>query len=345
MEYSEAPPKARPRWRLALGVLLNVGILVFALLNRAWIVEALGLMRDARPLGLLAALAIILASYLISSQVFQVGLRSMGYRFSVLRLWATALVAIVTSQSFPAGGVASYAFLVGAFRRRGVSAGQTALVATLEALSYSTAMVLFATFGLAYLAAHTIGGGSLPLIEPLLAGLVAVLLIGGAVFALTRGEATLTGWLRALHRLLARTIRRPRSDVWVGSAVAEMARGRALVADQPGMLTLLVLIQMTALSGHSLALFIILLSLGVRISFLAVLASFGIALLTSTVNVLPGGGGTVEAALVAVLTQFGAGAAALPAAILFRLLNFWFMLPLAAAGYGWLMRARRADAT
>jgi len=106
------------------------------------------------------------------------------------------------------------------------------------------------------------------------------------------------------------------------------------------MLGLLVLIQLTALCGHSFGMYLILRSLGTSTSFLTVLAAFGIALLTSTVNVLPGGGGTVEAAIVAVLTQLGVGAEAVPAAILFRLLNFWMMLPIAAGCYGWLMRDR-----
>ncbi len=47
---------------------------------------------------------------------------------------------------------------------------------------------------------------------------------------------------------------------------------------------------------------------------------------------------TVEAAMVAVLTQLGMGAEAVPAAIVFRLLNFWMLLPIAAACYAWLMR-------
>jgi uncharacterized protein (TIRG00374 family) len=336
------PPIARLGWRLALGLLMSLGVLTLALLNRAWIVEALGLMREARPLWLLAALGIILGSYLISSQIFQVVLRSLGYRIGVVRLWATALVAIVASQSMPAGGVGSYAFLLGAFKRRGVSSGQTALIATLEALSYAGAMLLFASFGLAYLAVHALATGpsGLPLLAPLMAGLLALLLLGGAVMALTRREATIARWLMLVNELIARALRRPRSDAWVHQVVAELMRGRALVADRRGMVALLVLIQMIALTGHSLALFVILLSLGVQISFMTVVAAFGIALLTSTVNILPGGGGTVEAALVAVLAQFGAGTAAIPAAILFRLLNFWTMLPLAVGCYAWIMRGR-----
>jgi uncharacterized protein (TIRG00374 family) len=83
-------------------------------------------------------------------------------------------------------------------------------------------------------------------------------------------------------------------------------------------------------------------SLGTSTSFLTVMAAFGIALLTSTLNVLPGGGGTVEAALVAVLTQLGVGAEAVPAAILFRLLNFWLVLQIAAACFAWLTHGRPA---
>jgi uncharacterized membrane protein YbhN (UPF0104 family) len=118
---------------------------------------------------------------------------------------------------------------------------------------------------------------------------------------------------------------------------------------------LLVLIQLAALSGHSLAMLLVLHALGASTSFAGVSAAFGIALITSTFNVLPGGGGTVEAALVAVLTQLGVGPAAVPAAIIFRLFNFWLLAPVAAASYHWLMheqvspmvsiRARRPVAT
>ena len=64
----------------------------------------------ATPAWLLLAFVVILASFLISSQVFYVALHSLGYRVGVLRLWATAIVAIVTSQLFPAGSVATANF-------------------------------------------------------------------------------------------------------------------------------------------------------------------------------------------------------------------------------------------
>jgi uncharacterized protein (TIRG00374 family) len=338
-----APRHPKARWRVVLGMLLTLAIVALAFVNRAWLVEAFGLARAAQPAWLLMGLAAILGSFLISSQVLRVVMRALGHRAGVLRMWATAIVAIVTSQMFPGGGVGSYAFLLSSLRRRGATASEAALVAMLESLSYAGAMVVFAVFGLAYLASRMLAAdpdGS-SLLAPVLAVGMMLLLIGGAVFLLTRSTATIGRWLSRTHRLLVRVLRRPRDASWIERALTEIARVRALVAERRTMLAVLVLIQLIALSGHSFGLFLILRSLGTTTSFLSVLAAFGIALLTSTVNVLPGGGGTVEAALVAVLTQLGVGAEAVPAAIVFRLLNFWMMLPIAGACYAWLMREQR----
>jgi uncharacterized protein (TIRG00374 family) len=335
--YTKPNAPRHARWRLALGTAISLGAIGLAYLNRQWLGEAIGLVRAASPLWLAAALAVILGSYFVSSQVLRVTLRSLEHRLGAGRLWAITLVAIVTSQSLPAGGVGSYAFLLHSFRRRGVPAAQSALVATLEAFSYAGAMVLFAGFGLGYLASHTL---ALDTAGPMLAGLAALLLIGDSATLLTRPAESLTRWLLAANRLLGRTLRRRLSDHWVYRTVWEVLNARQLIASRKRLLGLLALIQIAALSGHSLALLLILHSLGAPVGAGVVFAAFGIALLTSTFNVLPGGGGTVEAVLVIALAGLGAGAAAVPAAILFRLLNFWVMLPIAGGCYAWLSRRR-----
>ena len=110
------PVQGQPRWRLVVALLLTGGILLLAFFNRAWLFEAIGLARSAQPVWLVLALATILCGFLISSQVFQVVLQTLGQRAGVLRLWAIAMVAIVTSQLVPAGSVGSYAFLLDSFR-------------------------------------------------------------------------------------------------------------------------------------------------------------------------------------------------------------------------------------
>ncbi|MFQ3661531.1 MAG: lysylphosphatidylglycerol synthase transmembrane domain-containing protein [Chloroflexaceae bacterium] len=321
------------RWKLFTSVLISLAILVLAYLNRAWIVEAFSLLGEARPLWLALSVILIGLGYLVSAQVFNIVLRSLGYRIGILRLWATALVAIVISQSVPAGGVGSYAFLLSNFTRRGISPGESALIASLETLSYAIAMILIFIFSLIYLALHGLDAT----IASLVAALVAVTVIGGAIYLLTRPEAVLRRWATRLQLGIGRVFGRQWTGARAARIVTDLTRARGLLASRRRDVILLVLVQLTALSGHSLAMLAVLTSLGVSASFGMMLAAFGIALITSTFNVLPGGGGTVEAALVAVLTQLGIGPAALPAAIIFRLFNFWLLTPVAMACYHWLM--------
>nr|WP_044200381.1 lysylphosphatidylglycerol synthase transmembrane domain-containing protein [Oscillochloris trichoides] len=321
------------RWKLITSVLISLGILTLAILNRTWIVEAFRVLDEAKPGWLGVAFALIGLSYLVSSQVFLVVLHSLGYRMSLLRLWATALVAIVISQSVPAGGVGSYAFLMSNFTRRGISPGEAALLASFETLSYAVAMLIVFSFSLLFLAAHGLVTGRASYI----AALVGLCLIGAAVFLLTRRAETMRDWLIRLKNGLARLLGQQWGDAWINHIITDIDRGRGLFISRRRDVILLVFIQLIALSGHSLAMLLVLHSLGEQTSFLVVMAAFGIALITSTFNVLPGGGGTVEAALVAVLTQLGIGPAAVPAAIIFRLFNYWILAPVAAACYHWLM--------
>ena len=85
---------------------MSAAIVVLVILKRAWLLEALSLALNAQPRWLLAALGVILASYMVSGQVFRVALRPQGHHIGTFRAWMTALVAIMISQSMPAGGVA-----------------------------------------------------------------------------------------------------------------------------------------------------------------------------------------------------------------------------------------------
>jgi len=331
------------RWQIVFSALLTIGVLVLAYIKRARIALAITQLREIRPSWLLLALALELLAFFLASQVYYRVLRSLGYRFSRLRLWATALVAIILSQSVPAGGVASYAFLVQTFRRRGVAPGHAALVASLEALSYTGGMLLLFGFGISYLIFHTGFGAAQDNRTSLIAAGVAVGVVGSAVFLLTRDQRVLTRWLLALKRRVAGLLRQNWSDAPIYKLVEELARGRELIVARRGELAVLVLIQLSALTVHSLAMLTVLWGLGADASVFVVLTAFGIALITSTFNILPGGGGTVEAALVLSLTQLGMESEAYVAAVIFRLLNFWLMAPIAALCYRLLTRHADTD--
>ncbi len=329
----------RKNWRILTSLMISLLIIVLAYVNRAWLLEAFEVAGDATHWWLVLAGLVILVSYLISAQVLALTLRSLGYRIGFLRTWATGLVAIIISQSVPAGGVGSYAFLVGVFSRRGVPPVEATLVASMESLSYVTAMLLVFGFSLIYLTFHGLATGSASYI----AAIVALVLLGAAGFVLTRSRAQLEAWLHAMHSGTVSVFRLKLDSSWIEHLVSELVIARDLITSRRRDLVRLVLVQLIGLSGHALALLLVLVSLGATTSFAIVFTAFGIALITSTFNVLPGGGGTVETALVAVLLQLGVGASAVAAAIIFRLFNFWLLTPVAAACYYWLMHEPPAE--
>lgn len=325
------------RWRLLISLALTIGVVILAYINRTKVIASFALLNRAEPLWIVAALGIELTGFFVSSRVYAPALKSLGYRLSPLRLWAMTLVAIVVSQSFPVGGVASYAFLVQAFRRKGVTVGHATLLASLEALSYATAMILLFCFSLFYITfqegVSAAGGPSL------IAAVVALLVVGTVVFVITRPQEVFVAWLLRLKNGAARLLRRDWGDAPIHKLADDLARGRALIAEQPGQMLLLVGLQLIALSCHSLAMLAVLRSLGVSTSFFVVAVAFGIALMSSTFNVLPGGGGTVETAITFSLQNLGVGDAAIPAAVIFRLLNFWLLAPVAFVCYRWIMHS------
>ncbi len=334
--------RKRISWRIAISIVLSLAVLLLAYIRRDKVWAAIGLLDQAQPIGLLVGFALILLSFYSAAHVYDRALRSTGHKLSMLRLWATAIVAILLSQAVPGGGLASYAFLVETFRRRGIALGSAALVASLEAVSYVIAMLIFFMFSVVYLIFHSsadVTSGSL------LAGGVALAVIGTAIFVLTRSADMLQYWLITLSGGVMRLLRRPWGAQQVAPLIEELVRARGLVAERWGELILLVLIQLTTLMGHSLAMLVVIWSLGASASFAAVVTAFGVALITSTFNVLPGGGGTVEAVLTLTLSQLGAGDEALAAAVIFRILNFWLLMPIAVVCYRWLMRQRDAVTT
>lgn len=327
----------RRRWLISLMTTAVVSALV--VIQRHWLIEALVLLVTVKLSWLGAALGTIVLSYFISSHVLAVVLRSFGHRLGAVRLWVTTVTAIVISQCIPAGGVGSYAFLLRSLKLRGVPASQAALLAALEALSYVGAMLLISGFSVVFLVVQPLGVSGGTTAGALVAGAIAVIICAVAGWAVTRPAVALQHSMSRL-RWLFPLLRRPSVAARIEAIVAEGLRNRDLIAARPRLIVLLVVIQLLALSGHSVALLLVLHSLGVAPGFAVALAAFGVALLISTFNVLPGGGGTVETVLVTVLLQLSVGEAALPAAMLFRLLNFWALLPVAAAGYTWLMRPR-----
>jgi uncharacterized protein (TIRG00374 family) len=143
-----------------------------------------------------------------------------------------------------------------------------------------------------------------------------------------------------VKRQVERLLRRSWSDAPIRRLVAEVAQGRALMIARRRELVWLLATQLGALVGQSLAFWGIFASLGGPLPVVAVIAAFGIAIIVSAFNVLPGGG-TLEAVLVLILHGLSGGTQIRAAAILFRLCTFWLLTPIAAVCHRRLTRERR----
>jgi putative heme transporter len=323
---------------LLLAILLTILIRNWDLI-RVKAIEAIDLCRAANPIWLALAAAAILGGFLCAGQIYGRVMATLGHRAPSLWLSAAAMVTILLSQALPVGTVASYAFLTTSLRRRGVPASSVAVIASLELLSWGGAMLILFVYGMLYVLATTsssIGGASLT-------GFATVaVLIGVYLFVGSRSRETLHSWaMRVKH-----TVERVVGPVWhesqVQKMVDELAHNRQLMVEQPARVLMLICLQLTIFTLHSVALLAILHGLGVSIAPLAALAAYGLALIVSTYTLLPAGGGTVEAALTVGLTVQGVPLeAAIGASVLFRLLSFWLLLPIGAICYRMLLRHTR----
>ena len=340
--------KRRIPWAYLLSGILLAALLTLVLRNwpqiRSKAVEALILVEQARPIWLALAVVAVLAGFLCAGQIYGRVLATLGFRAPPLWLSAAAMVTILLSQALPVGTVASYAFLTTSLRRRGVPATSVAVIASLELLSWGGAMLILFVYGMIYVLVTTsnssVAGASLTGFATV------VLLIGAYLFIGSRSRDTLHTWAMRAKRAIERVFGPIWHDSQVHRMVEELTHNRRLMVEQPARVLLLICLQLTIFTLHSVALLAILHGLGVPIAPLAALAAYGLALIVSTYTLLPAGGGTVEAALTVALTVQGVPIeAAHGATVLFRLFNFWLLLPIGAACYRSLMRPSQGQAS
>jgi putative heme transporter len=335
-------PSKRSRWSYLLGAALLALVIFFLFRSRGEVGEAIERLQSVRPEWLGLALLLVGLGFVCAGQVYGRVLATLGFREGPAWLTATALVTVLINHAIPAGSVAAYAFLVLTLRRRGIPPANVALVATLELLSWNGAVLLMFIYGLIYL---IVNGGSVSPQTYQLSVTTAVIILGTLIFIFSRPHTTLHSWAQNFKHVADKVFGIAWTDEQVLQVVDEVVANRRLILEQPGRMLLLVVLQLSMFICHSLALLAILHSLGVDPPPFAVLAGYGLALIASTFVILPGGGGAVETALTLALGAQGVpGGAALSAALLFRLLSFWLLLPLGMVLYRYLTRNQRLEA-
>jgi uncharacterized protein (TIRG00374 family) len=334
-------PQTRTRWSYILGAIIFALIIGILLRNWVEVSEAIERLRSVQPQWLALAMAAIGIGFICAGQVYGRVLATLGFRESAPWLTSTALVTVLINHAIPAGSVAAYAFLVLSLRRRGIPPANVALVATLELLSWNGAVLLMFCYGLGYL---ILTGVNVSPGTYYVSVTTAMILLGLLLFVFSRPHATLHSWAQNIKHIADRVFGVAWTDEQLLQVVDEVVANRRLILEQPLRMLLLVVLQLSMFACHSAALLAILHSLGVDPAPLAVLAAYGLALIASTFVFLPGGGGTVEAALTLALGAQGVpSAAALSSAVLFRMLSFWLLLPIGLLLYRYLTSSQRVE--
>ncbi|HEU5086790.1 MAG TPA: lysylphosphatidylglycerol synthase transmembrane domain-containing protein [Roseiflexaceae bacterium] len=326
----------RSYWSYILGAIVVGFIIVLVFRNWIEVRDAVHLIQTVQPLWLVLALGAIACGFMCAGQVYGRVLATLGFRENFLWLTATALVTVLINHAIPAGSVAAYAFLVLSLRRRGIPPANVALVAALELLSWNGAVLLLFGYGVVYL---IFSGAAVNPRTYYVSVSVVLVILTVLLLIVSRPHRTLHAWAQNLKHVVDRVFGVIWTDEQLLDVVDEVVANRRLILEQPLRMLLLVFLQLSMFGLHSVALLSILHGLGSSLAPQAVLASYGLALIASTFVVLPGGGGTVEAALTLALTTQGIeGPVALSSAVLFRLLSFWLLLPLGLMLYRVLTR-------
>lgn len=322
-------------WSWIIGIVLVALIGWLGYSTRAELAEAFYLLKSADRLWIAIAFVTVLLGFACAGFIYGSVLAVLNHQETFIWLAGTALVGILLNQTVPMGSVAAYAFLVAALRRRGFPSSSVAIVAGTELLTWNGAALLLFSGGLLYITTTANYQATYPIYTALLlTSLIATIVI----VAVTRPAHTVLGWLASLRRFIGRV-----GIDWdtrsVELVVEEISKSRSVFAASPWRLIRILLLQMMIFVLHSAALTALLYSVRIDVPFFDVLAAYGMSLIVSLFTILPGGGGAVEAALSFSLhLQDVPLKEALSAAIMFRMLSFWLMLPFGAVFYRLLTR-------
>jgi uncharacterized protein (TIRG00374 family) len=303
-----APPRRHP-WRMVVSAAITVAVLLVVFVgifpkvadySKAW--SSIQQMPTAYAVALLVATVVNLAVYVWP---LQAALPGLGYGPGfVVRQTSFAI-----SNAVPAGGAVGLGVQYGMLDSYGFAAGATASAIAIVSVFNVFATLVMPVVGVVALLASGVVNGTYVLIA-----VIGIVAIGIAVVAFTvvlrseRGARVVGGWADRLVNPLMRRLAHGRSVDLTGkildfrSSVVDVMRARWA---QVTLSTLLLqftswAILVLALRGLEAG------AGGVTVTWNEALAAFSFARVASFIPVTPGGLGTVDAALTALLTGYGA---------------------------------------
>jgi uncharacterized protein (TIRG00374 family) len=303
-----APPRRHP-WRMVVSAAITVAVLLVVFVgifpkvadySEAW--SSIQQMPTAYTVALVVATVVNLAVYVWP---LQAALPGLGYGPGfVVRQTSFAI-----SNAVPAGGAVGLGVQYGMLDSYGFGAGAAASAIAIVSVFNVFATLVMPVVGVVALLASGVVNGTY-----LLIAVIGIVAIGVAVVAFTlvlrseRGARTVGSWADRLVNPLMRRLAHGRSVDLTGkildfrSSVVDVMRARWVQVTLSTLLLQLTswAILVLALRGLEAG------AGGVMVTWNEALAAFSFARVASFIPVTPGGLGTVDAALTALLTGYGA---------------------------------------
>lgn len=326
---------------LLIGLVVMVAVFAFLFPQLGTYEQALQELKSIPALWLVVLAAAGIANILVYPLTAQAAIPTLRYRQG----FVDRQVGFLISNIIPGGGAIAVGTQYSILSSYGVSANAAAAAVSADAIW--TYLMVLGTPALA-VALLVIEGKSAAGYTALAAvGLVVVVASVVAIVAVLRSSATagrIGTWLQRPATWLWGRLRRTPPDVRA-RLVEFNEHASALVAQRWRALTV------TNVAAQAMPYFVLvaaLFGLGAMtdpLTWVEVFAAYAIALLLTSFPITPGGLGTVDAALVFLLTQFGAtSTTAIAADLIWRLV--WFLpqllAGLAALGIFTLLRRRKA---
>jgi uncharacterized protein (TIRG00374 family) len=291
-----------------------VGLVVLLLQHRGEPRKLSDVVASAHPAWLLLAAVLQAGTYVSIALIWKAVLRRLHARAPHLgRLMRLSVAELFTDQLVPSGGMSGTMLVVTSLKRRHVPArAATAAVVSSLIGFYVAQLVLVVASVVVFASAKHFGGWEA---STSLAAFVAAVVM----------PLPLVATLFAAHKL-PRRVRRLRAICHLYMHIRDIPKD---VVFSPSMMATATSLRIVVLLLDATTLMVCLAAVGNPVSPLLVVAAYTVAFVVGSASFLPGGIGTFEAAVVALLVDVGTPIeAAVPATLLMRLLSFWLpMIP------------------
>jgi uncharacterized protein (TIRG00374 family) len=266
-------------------------------------------------------------------------LRAGGVRVRLRDMVEITLAGNALSVSIPGGAAWSAAWIWGQLRRRRVDRVLAAWVVLVAGALASYALFLLVVVGAEIPGSHGPVADLRWVTRSLMA--VGVLLVAG-LFALARSPRLQRWWRRFHHQWRAAGGRRERA----AGALARFGERLRVVQPSPRAWLEALGLALANWVADLVALICCILAIGASVPWWGIVISYALTQISASIPITPGGLAVVEASLTALLAAYGMPAAtAITVVLLYRLISFWFLVPVGWASWGWLeWRGRRRRA-